>query len=207
MSIKNVQGNTKKNFLLRIFCLPSFFLLSVFKCEFLIITEPIGLGTATVRITSNVEGHIALQPGEEAKIYGVFGKDLFLVETSKDKKRGFVSQKLFKEAQLKRKGLVKSNITAIRKPKNVEKLPSDIKEPLAQVIKEEEANGISPSQENETPELTVSPTGKPENQPKVAEAPTKEVVLDEEEEEDTEGDDEADEGKMLMICKGKNIFL
>lgn len=156
------------------------------------------MGIAQVRITPNVEGHITLRAGEQAQIFGVFGKDLFLVETSKDKKRGFVSQKLFKETQLKRKGLVKSNVTAIRKPKHVEKLPSaDTKEPLVQVIKEEEANGISSPQENESPELTMSPTGKPENQPKVADIPIKEVVEAEEEEEaDTEGDDEADEGKI-----------
>lgn len=55
-----------------------------------------------------------MRKGEEGQIFGVVGKELFLVETQ-TKQRGYVSQKLFREMRLKRKNLVKSNLTVFKR--------------------------------------------------------------------------------------------
>lgn len=84
-----------------------------------------------------MEGYLTMKAGEEAQIFGVFGKDLFLIETDKDKRRGFVSQKLFREMRLKRKGLVKSNVTALQKPRLNQMKPKVTQGPLVQEDKTE----------------------------------------------------------------------
>lgn len=121
--------------------------------NFIYISVPIGSGKAQVAISRNVEGFLEMKAGEEGQIFGVFGKDLFLIETDKDKRRGFVSQRLFREMKLKRKGLVKSNVTAKQRPR-LNQMKPEMKVESPVVLKEnnveEKAEGTSQTASNES---------------------------------------------------------
>ncbi|XP_063704120.1 transport and Golgi organization protein 1-like isoform X2 [Culicoides brevitarsis] len=161
-------------------------------------TVPIGLGKAEVTISRNVEGFLTMKAGEEAQIFGVFGKDLFLIETDKDKRRGFVSQKLFREMRLKRKGLIKSNVTTNQRTKLSQMGPIVKGNEGGPLIQEEKPPAEQPaSNESETPDVKPVLEGKtPSGQvifakeEPVAEKPVTENVTEEEEGDDTEEDEE-----------------
>lgn len=142
------------------------------------------------------EGYLKLKAGEEAQIFGVFGKEVFLVETN-DKRRGFVSQLLFREMSLNRKELVKSNVTTVQKKRLKDMKPNVEKEKR---IQEKKAEVTTPANESEVPEVKPvvegrTPAGQVVFQKEETPVLQEKNVTEEEEEEELE-DEEEEEGKV-----------
>lgn len=159
--------------------------------KFIYFLVPIGLGKAEVTISRNMEGFLSMKAGQEAQILGIFGKELFLIETDEeDKRRGFVSQKLFRELKLRKKGLIKSNVTALQRPR--------LKQMKAkETVEEEKQPEVVPQKnESEVPDIkqTVqerTPAGQvvlPKEEASKLEMQEKNVTEKTEEEDEDEGE-------------------
>uniref|UniRef100_A0A336KY15 CSON001466 protein n=1 Tax=Culicoides sonorensis TaxID=179676 RepID=A0A336KY15_CULSO len=175
-------------------------------------TVPIGRGKAEVTISRNMEGFLSMKPGEEAQIFGVFGKELFLIETNdeNDKRRGFVPQRLFRELRLKKKGLVKSNVTALQRPRLSQMKSNEVKgeteKQVEEILEQKKVEVVdqAASNESDVPEEQIVEgrtaagqlvIGKVETpKPNLAlQVEDEETEEDEEDENDVDGEEDGDD--------------
>uniref|UniRef100_A0A336MC49 CSON013988 protein n=1 Tax=Culicoides sonorensis TaxID=179676 RepID=A0A336MC49_CULSO len=174
-------------------------------------TVPIGRGKAEVTISRNMEGFLSMKPGEEAQIFGVFGKELFLIETNdeNDKRRGFVPQRLFRELRLKKKGLVKSNVTALQRPRLSQMKSNEVKDETEKQVEEileqkkVEVVDQTASNESDVPEEQIVEgrtaagqlvIGKVTPKPNLElQSENEETEEDEEDENDVDGEEDGDD--------------